>query len=325
MTRSKLIRLIAYLGICSLIIAIVDRLGEGETQQDGYPGKAITIIVPFKPGGGSDRIARTVNRFTESEFGRPFIFQYKTGGGGHLGIGFLAQSRADGYTIATYNTPDLALGPLTDAGQYELNDLRIIGQIAFDPNVFATQSDSRFENMKAFLDEAKQSPGKLRLGIAQPKGGTHLSTLAMLDQEGVDVSVVLFAGGSELATAVLGGQVDAGVSGLAPFLGSLERVKFLATAGSSRHPKLPDTSTMIEQGIVMDSGNGRVFLAPSEIEPERLERLRSGFKSIYENPGFVSEMNAIGNAPSWKDGAQVETELKSFSERAIAMIEKYDL
>lgn len=325
MTRSKLIRLIAYLGICSLIIAIVDRLGEGEAQQDGYPGKAITIIVPFKPGGGSDRIARTVNRFAESEFGRPFIFQYKTGGGGHLGIGFLAQSRADGYTIATYNTPDLALGPLTDAGQYELSDLRVIGQIAFDPNVFATQSGSRFETMKAFLDEAKQTPGKLRLGIAQPKGGTHLSTLAMLDQEGVDVSVVLFAGGSELATAVLGGQVDAGVSGLAPFLGSLERVKLLATAGASRHPKLPDTSTMIEQGIAMDSGIGRVFLAPSEIEPERLERLRSGFRAIYENPEFVAEMISIGNAPSWKDGARVEVELASFSERAIAMIDKYEL
>ena len=325
MTRPKLIRLLVYLGICSLVIAAVHRIGNNDSQQDGYPGKAITIIVPFKPGGGSDRIARTVNRFTESEFDREFIFQYKTGGGGHLGIGFLAQSRADGYTIATYNTPDLALGPLTDAGQYALEDLRIIGQIAFDPNIFATQRDSPFDDMKSFLEEAKRSPGKLRLGIAQPKGGTHLSTLAMLDQESVDVSVVLFAGGSELATAVLGGQVDAGVSGLAPFLGSLERVKFLAAAGASRHPKLPDTATMIEQGITMDSGNGRVFLAPAATPPERLERLRNGFKVIYGNPEFVDEMNAIGNAPSWKDGAQVETELATFSERATAMIEKYDL
>ncbi len=325
MTRAKRIRLIGYLGICSIAIAVIDRFGVDAEPQETYPGKAITIIVPFKPGGGSDRIARAVNRFTEAEFGREFIFQYKTGGGGHLGVGFLAQSRADGYTIGTYNTPDLALGPLTDAGQYRLDDLRIIGQIAFDPNVFAAQTNSRFNDMKSFLQEARRTPGKLRLGIAQPKGGTHLSTLAMLDQECVDVSVVLFAGGSELATAVLGGQVDAGVSGLAPFLGSMERVKFLATSGSSRHPKLSNTKTMIEQGIEMDAGNGRVFLAPKDIAPERLARLQSGFHSIYENPTFVEAMQSIGNAPTWKDGAQVEADLAAFSDQAGAMIEKYDL
>ncbi|MGK0239729.1 MAG: tripartite-type tricarboxylate transporter receptor subunit TctC, partial [Candidatus Pelagisphaera sp.] len=265
MTRKKFYRLLVYLGVLFVAIGLINRYVGDDAPDEAYPGKPITIIVPFKPGGGSDRIARSVNAFTKETFGREFIFQYKTGGGGHLGVGYLAQSRSDGYTIATYNTPDLVLGPLTGAGQYKLSDLRIIGQIAFDPNVFAAKANTPYADMKAFLDDARKRPGKLRLGIAQPKGGTHLATLAMLYQESIDVSVVLFAGGSELATAVLGGQVDAGISGLAPFLGSLERVKFLGIAGESQHPRIPNTKTMNEQGVQMNSGTGRVFLAPAGI------------------------------------------------------------
>ena len=325
MTPAKFYRLLAYLGILSVAIALINRFAQEDRSDESYPGKSITIIVPFKPGGGSDRIARAVNAFAEDEFGREFIFQYKTGGGGNLGVGYLAKSRADGYSIATYNTPDLALGPLTGAAKYTLSDLSVIGRIAFDPNVFAARVDSPFEDMKAFLDSAKRNPGKLRLGIAQPKGGTHLATLAMLHQESVDVSVVLFAGGSELATAVLGGQVDAGISGIAPFLGSIDRVKFLATAGQDTHPKLPETKTMNQLGIPMNSGTGRAFLAPAGISDSQLTRLREGFRSISANESFKAEMLKIGNEPAWTDGEIIEEELAAFSEQAGLMIEKYGL
>ena len=325
MTRTKLYRLLIYLAALSVAIGLIDRYVGNDAPDEAYPGKPITIIVPFKPGGGSDRIARAVNAFTEETFGKEFIFQYKTGGGGHLGVGYLAQSRSDGYTIATYNTPDLALGPLTGAAQYELSDLRIVGQIAFDPNVFAAKANTPYIDMKAFLDDAGKRPGKLRLGIAQPKGGTHLATLAMLHQESIDVSVVLFAGGSELATAVLGGQVDVGISGLAPFLGSLERVKFLGVAGESHHPRIPNTKTMNEQGIPMNSGTGRVFLAPAGIAENKLEILRIGLKAICDDEAFKTEMQKSGNEPIWTDGQRIETELSEFSEHAALMIEKYEL
>ncbi len=325
MTLRKFYRLLATLGIMAVAIGLSNRFISDQPAAEVYPGKSIKIIVPFKPGGGSDRIARTVNAFTEAEFGRSFIFQYKPGGGGHLGVGYLSKSRPDGYMIATYNTPDLALGPLTGTGQYDLDDLSIIGQIAFDPNVFATLVNSPYADMTAFMADAKARPGKIRLGIAQPKGGTHLSTLAMLDQQNIDVSVVLFAGGSELATAVLGGQVDVGISGLTPFLGSMERVKFLATTGEARHPKIPNTKTMNELGIPMNSGIGRVFLAPSGIDSAKLERLRRGFRKIYATEAFKVEMRKIGNEPVWLDGEQVKANLAEFSESAARMIKKYGL
>ena len=324
-TVPKIIRLCATLGVFGLLILIIKPFtGEGNLE-DSYPAKPIKFIVPFKPGGGSDRIARVLDKFTEEEFGSAFIFVYKPGGGGHLGLRFLANSKADGYLLATYNTPDLALGHMTGIANYKLEDLTILGQVAFDPNVFATSKESPFNSMREFLDEAKRQPGKLRLGISQPKGGNHLATLAMLEEQGIDVSVVIFSGGTEMASAVLGKQVDAGIGGLAPFLGSMEQTKFLAVSGDKRMSKIPDVPTMIEQGIPMNSGTGRVFLAPAGMEAFKVERLKRGLENIFNNKDFQEELKKVGNAPDWMSGDEVTSYLKDFSIKAEQVLERTGL
>jgi tripartite-type tricarboxylate transporter receptor subunit TctC len=325
MTLRKFYRLLITFCAFALLVLAVKPFTDESSLEDSYPIKPIKIIVPFKPGGGSDRIARVLDMFTKEEFGSSFIFVYKPGGGGHLGLRFLANSKPDGYMLGTYNTPDLVLGRMTGLARYEMDDLVLLGQIAFDANVFAASHDSRFSNMKGFLDEARQRPGKLRLGIAQPKGGNHLATLALIDEQKVDVSLVIFAGGTELASAVLGKQVDVGIGGLAPFLGSMDQTKFLAVTGSKRLQKIPRIQTMIEQGIPMNSGTGRVLMAPAGVKAFQLERLKNGLKNIFDNPDFQTELRKIGNEPAWLDGNQVTEYLRDFQTQAQHLLEKTGL
>jgi len=325
MTLPKLYRLLISLVVFVLLVLAIKPFTQQASRENSYPGKPIKMIVPFKPGGGSDRIARVLDAFTKAEFGSSFIFVYKPGGGGHLGLRFVANSKPDGYMMTTYNTPDLVLGHMTGIANYEPSDLVVLGQIAFDANVFATSQDSPFFDMKEFLDEARKRPGKLRLGISQPKGGNHLATLAMLDEQRIDVSVVIFAGGTELASAVLGGQVDAGIGGLAPFLGSMEQTRFLAISGDKRLKIIPDIPTMIEQGIPMNSGTGRIILAPAGIESFQLERLKHGLKTIFDNEDFQSELRKIGNEPSWLDGEEVTAYLEAFQSKAQQVMERTGL
>jgi tripartite-type tricarboxylate transporter receptor subunit TctC len=307
----------------SAVVFTVKKLSANVDTGDNYPTRAIKIIVPFKPGGGTDRVARVVDEFTEKQFGSKFIFQYKAGGGGHLGMGFAAMTRPDGYTIATYNTPEIALGPLSGAGKYSMDDFHFIGQVAFDPVVIATSIKSPYADLKEFIEAAKQNPGKMRIGISGAKGGTDLACRAMLDEQGVDVKITLFASGSELASAVLGQQVDAGASGLTPFLGSKESIKVLATTGDERHPKAPEGKTMKEQGIVMNVGVGRVFLAPKGISDKNIEILQAGLKKIFDNSDFKEKMRLIGKEPAWADGETIRKNMKSFSENAASVIKKY--
>ena len=323
MTAKKLIRAIVTLLIMSAVIFSVKKLTPDINPGENYPSRAIKIIVPFKPGGGTDRVARVVDEFTEKQFGSKFIFQYKAGGGGHLGMGFAAMAKTDGYTIATYNTPEIALGPLSGAGKYTMDDFHFIGQVAFDPVVIATSIKSPYSDLKAFIEAAKNNPGKMRIGISGAKGGTDLACRAMLDDQGVDVKITLFASGSELASAVLGQQVDAGASGLTPFLGSKESIKILATTGSERHPKAPEGKTMKEQGITMNVGVGRVFLAPKGVSEKNIKFLQNSLKKIFDNNDFKERMRLIGKEPSWADGDTIRENMKAFSQNAAAMIKKY--
>lgn len=295
------------------------------TAMAEFPEKPIKIIIPFKPGGGSDRIARTLDKFTQEEFGNSFIFEYKTGAGGHVGMSFLSKARPDGYTIGTYNTPDVAVGPLTGAARYTLDDMVFLGRVALDPVVFTTRAEGAYQNMGDFLKDAKARPGKVKVGIAGPKGGTHLASLDLFEKQGVKVSVVLFGGGSELAAAVLGNQVDVGASGLAPFLGSIEKTRVLGTAGDKRHAKAPDAATLREQGIELIAGTGRIFLAPKGIEAGVAERLRAGIKRIFDRPDYQEEMRKIGQQPNWLGGPELGQSLKAFSSVAEEMLEKHNL
>ena len=290
-----------------------------------FPTKPIKIIVPYKPGGGSDRIARTLDKFTKEEFGNSLIFEYKTGAGGHVGTSFLAKARPDGYTIGTYNTPDVAIGPITGAARYTLDDMIFLGRVSLDPVVFTTRSESAYKNINEFLKDAKARPGKVRVGIAGPKGGTHLAALDLFEKQNVKVSIVLFGGGSELAAAVLGNQVDVGSSGLAPFLGSMEKTRILGTAGDKRHVKAPDVPTLREQGIDLIAGTGRIFLAPKGIEASVVERLRTGIKRIFDLPEYKEEMRKIGQQPNWLGGEELGKSLKEFNSTAEEVIEKHNL
>ena len=325
MTLPKLYRLLISLGILVLLILLIKPFTNEGSPEASYPGKPIKIIVPFKPGGGSDRIARVLDAYTKEEFGSTFTFVYKPGGGGHLGLRFLANTKPDGYLLATYNTPDLVLGHMTGIANYEQNDLVVLGQIAFDANVFATSQDSPFFNMKEFLREARKRPGKLRLGISQPKGGNHLATLAMIDEQGIDISVVIFAGGTELASAVLGNQVDVGIGGLAPFHGSMKQTRFLAISGDKRLKTIPTIQTMIEQGIPMNSGTGRIILAPAGMATFQLERLKQGLKTIFDNDDFQADLRKVGNEPSWLSGEEVTAYLEDFQIKAQKVLEKTGL
>ena len=82
---------------------------------------------------------------------------------------------------------------------------------------------------------------------------------------------------------------------------------------------------MDEQGVPMNSGTGRVFLAPAGIDENKLGILRNGLKAICDNEAFKTEMLKSGNEPTWTDGQRIEMELANFSEQAALMIDKYEL
>ncbi len=300
---------------CSLIAAAVIGMQAAPASAQ-FPDRAIQLVVPFNPGGGSDRIARAVDGYAQEEFGAPFSFDYKPGAGGHIGMSGVARAADDGYVIATFNSPDIAIGPLTGAAQYRLDDFTYLAQMAADPVLMMAETSKGISSVGDLIAKAEAEPGRLSLAVAGAKGGTHLAALQFLQRTGLDMNVVVFPGGAELAAAVLGGQVDVGMSGIAPFLGSLDAVEMIASLSEERHSRLPDTPTLTESGIDLTASVGRIFVAPTIDDPAVVERLRDGLRRIYDQPEFQQEMRSIGQEPDWIPGEEVKATLETYQKDA---------
>jgi tripartite-type tricarboxylate transporter receptor subunit TctC len=312
----------AMTGLCSAVVAATIALTVPLAAQE-FPSRPITMVVPFDPGGGSDLIARTVDKFAAEEFGGNFTFQYRPGAGGHIGTNTVAGASPDGYTIGTFNVPHIALGPVTGVAQYALDDFTYLGQVAADPGAMATAPGS-FGSLEEFLTAARDRPGELTLGSADQFGGTHLLALQIADAADVKLTIVPFSGGSQLVAAVLGGHVDAGVAGLPPFMGSREETQFLALTGPDRHDALPEVPTLREQGLDITMITGRIFVAPAGLEDDVTQRLRSGLQTIYEREDFQADLRQSGQFPSWMSGAELRDSLQGYQEEAARLFETVD-
>ena len=136
--------------------------------QTPFPSRAITLIVPFPPGGLADIVARPVAEAMARDLGQPVVIENKPGAGGGIGMGQAAKARPDGYTIL------LALSSLTvlpeadaligRAPMYALADLRPLARFTADPTVLAVRLVI-LQSMNLWL-LGNQSPSKKPQAIA---------------------------------------------------------------------------------------------------------------------------------------------------------------
>ncbi len=127
-----------------------------------YPSRPITLIVPLAPGGSTDVIARIMAEGMRAALGQPVIVENVTGAGGTIGVGRLARSAPDGYTIGIgqwgTNMANGAIYPL----QYDLiKDFEPIGLIASQPFLIVARKTMPATDLKDFLAWLKANADKV--------------------------------------------------------------------------------------------------------------------------------------------------------------------
>src|SRR3954462_15768478 len=113
--------------------------------QDAYPSKPITMVNPFPPGGVDDIVGRPLAGLMEKALHQPIIFVNRTGAGGAVGMGYVAKSPPDGYTILM-GLSSISVFPVSDRVNgktpgYELSDFAPIALITADPTVLVVRAD----------------------------------------------------------------------------------------------------------------------------------------------------------------------------------------
>ena len=117
------------LACAASLLGLVWALGAA-AQDDAYPTRPVTIIVPFPAGGSADLNARTVAERLSAALGQPFIVDNKAGASGNVGTAVASKAAPDGYTLLMSNSGALTVNP------------HIFPQVGYDPLKDARRSRS---------------------------------------------------------------------------------------------------------------------------------------------------------------------------------------
>ena len=144
--------------LISMILVSSMAFANGSKEEEKYPSKPITLIVPFGAGGGTDTGARILMTYVEDELGVPVTIINKTGGTGWVGWSELLKSDPDGYTLAHINTPTLMTGYLNPQLKRSntIHDFELIANHVLDYGAIAIRIDEKkFSNLDELISFAK--------------------------------------------------------------------------------------------------------------------------------------------------------------------------
>ncbi len=259
----------------------------GFASAQDYPSKAITIVVPSKAGGSTDRTARLFTELAEKNYeGFEFVIKNVPGSGGQKGFESIARADADGYTIGLVFTPQLVAHVVSGRAQYTLDSFHVMGNVAQDPAIVAVPKDSPINN----LNDLAAAAGADALTVAVNGIGSDdfLAAKSFEAATGVTFNLLPTNGSTEQKAGVLGGHFDAAFMNLSQMIKqhAAGDAKIIAVLSEERDSNMPEMSTGGEQGIEVLMRATRGFVAPAGIDPAIQDQLDTMLAEIMASDEF---------------------------------------
>jgi tripartite-type tricarboxylate transporter receptor subunit TctC len=281
-----------------------------------YPSRPVKVVANMAAGGGTDSIARMFAQRITSELGQPVIVENRAGAAGQIGTEVVAASAADGYTFLFASSSLLSLPYLRQTRYELLKDFEPVGQVGIGGFVLVVNPKLPFNTLSEFMAAVKAQPGKYTFGSPGVGSAGHLGLHLLRSKAGVDMVHVPFKSSSEVAQALISGQIDCAVDIVPiqkPYI-EAKTVRAIATTGSTRDPSLPHLPTFNEAKVV-DGGYELTFwygmFAPRATPATALRKAQSAFSAVMADPGMRERIKTFGVAPSALDAAQFKASLTS--------------
>lgn len=250
-----------------------------------FPERAIELIVPFAPGGGSGITAELMKKIiTEHKLSpQPVSITYKPGASGQVGWSYLAtRKREQGYAIATatasFNT-GFVFGKQV---QIKPSDFTPIALMLNDTALIVTQPNSKFKTMKDVVEASRKNPDSVKISGTGATGGEAIGTALVNEAAKIKLNYIPFNSGGEAAAALLGGHVDLTISNPNELVPHIEAKKMVPLAVMSRQrlSVMKDVPTMIELGYDVVYDQGRGVIGPAGLPEEHLKVLVEMMRKI---------------------------------------------
>jgi tripartite-type tricarboxylate transporter receptor subunit TctC len=224
----------------------------GAGAQD-YPNRAITLVVPFPPGGSTSIVARIVAEKMSEGLGQQVVVDNRGGAGGTIGSRAVARSAPDGYTLLLGYTGTLAIGPslYPNVGYDPRKDFAPIGLIGHAPNSLVAHPSLPAQSVKELVDYAKANPGKVQYGSAGVGTVSHVSGVYFAMATGVQLAHVPYRGTGPAVADLLGGHIPMAFAPIPATHANIDsgKLRGLAVTSKQRSSLVPNIPTIAESGV----------------------------------------------------------------------------
>jgi len=283
-----------------------------------YPAKAIRVIVPAAPGGGTDITSRSFIPALADNLGQPMVIENRGGAGGVVGSDVVAKAAPDGYTLLMVYISHATNPTLVTKLPYDtVRDFTPITLISHEPTVLVTHPSNPATSLAEFIAWAKERQGTISYAT-DPGSAGFLAGELFLQKAGLKVQYVPYKGSGPAAADVVGGHLPymwSVISIVTPYAKS-GRLKPLSIAAEKRAPGLPDVPTAAEGGMADFAVSGWYGLVgPAKLPKNVVERVNAEAIKALKDPKVLERLAASGSQPIGEGPDKLDAHIRAEIQR----------
>ena len=306
--------------VVAVVLGLFQAAAPHTAGAQSYPTRPVTLIVPYPAGGPSDVLTRILAERLKTALGQPIVIENVTGAGGSIGVGRVARSAPDGYTLAIgHNQTHVINGASMNLPYDVVKDFEPVSLIADTPQWVIGRKTLPANDMKeliAWLKANKATSGSVGVG-----GPTDLSALSFQKQTGTQFQFVPYRGGAPLIQDMLAGQIDIAFGQAANYLAQVRQgqLKAYAVLARQRWWAAPDVPTMDEAGVPgLHASFWHGLWAPKGTPKEIVARLDAAIVETLADPAVAQRLKDIGQ-DIWPRDKQTPEALAAQQKNEIAV------
>ena len=272
----------------------------GSATAQNFPLKPIRMLAP-EAGGGVDFVARMIAREMSASFGQQVVIDNRGGAGGTLGMGRVAKTVPDGYTIAVWHIAHATAPALYENLKYNpLDDFDHIGRITDVPMTLVSKTALPTKTVGEIIQWMKTQNAKATYGHAGTGSASHLCALLLMNRLGIQMTGVPFRGTGPAMNDLIGGQFDVMCDQTTGTTNQIKdgKIKGYAVTTLTKVSSLPDLPTLDQSGMKgFEVSAWHAMWAPKGLPKEATDKLVSALQAALKDPKVVDRFASLGTEP----------------------------
>lgn len=295
-----------------------------------WPGRPLTLIVPFGPGSTPDQVARIVSDRVGDTLGQPIVIENKPGASGNIGTAAIARAAADGYTFGVSITGPMVNNTLLfDKLPYDpVRDLAALTLAVHQPNVIVVPAQAGIDSIEQLLAAMKKGDDTYNFPSTGIGTVSQLSVEMLLKRIGARAVHVPYPSSPAALSSLLAGDTQFAALPPAAVISMVRegRLKALAVTSAARSSLLPELPTLAEAGVPGIEGSGWIgFVIGSKVDIAIQRRLSDALRQAIADPAVQQRLKAQYMEPVGDTPEQFRTYMQEEHARWAPLIEQLGL